>query len=139
MKKQVIVDAGVLVAILNKNDRYHAWAVEQFADIEPPLLICEAALSECSYLLRDYHRLGILFKWLQKGALSLPFCLQDEVEVLNGLLAKYENVPMSLADGCLLRLAELYSQSSVFTLDSDFQVYHKKGHQIISLIFLEYS
>ncbi len=62
MKKQVIVDTGVLVAILNKNDHYHAWAVQQFAKIEPPLLTCEAVLSECSYLLRDYHRLGILFK-----------------------------------------------------------------------------
>ena len=32
MKKQVIVDTGVLVAILNKNDRYHDWAVQQFAE-----------------------------------------------------------------------------------------------------------
>jgi hypothetical protein len=42
---------------------------------------------------------------------------------------------MSLADGCLVRLAEIYPQSSVFTLDSDFQIYRKNGNQTISMIF----
>jgi len=72
---------------------------------------------------------------LEKGVLTLPFCLQDEARMLEGLLAKYDNVPMSLADGCLLHLAELYPQSSVFTLDSDFQVYRKNGNQLVSLVF----
>ena len=36
MKQQVIVDTGVLVAIINKNDHYHNWAVQQFAGIQPP-------------------------------------------------------------------------------------------------------
>ena len=66
MKKQVIVDTGVLVAILNKNDRYHNWAVQQFADIEPPLLTCEAVIYESCFLLRDYQRASILFNWLKK-------------------------------------------------------------------------
>ncbi|CAN1210818.1 hypothetical protein TUMEXPCC7403_11510 [Tumidithrix helvetica PCC 7403] len=28
---QVIVDTGVIVALLNKNNNYHQWASEQFA------------------------------------------------------------------------------------------------------------
>ena len=56
---------------------------------------------------------------------------------MSHLLAKYENVPMSLADGCLLRLAELYPQSSVFTLDSDFHIYRKNSNQLVPLIFPE--
>lgn len=120
MKKQVIVDTGVLVAILNKNDTYHQWAIKNFAEIEPPLLTCEAVISECSFLLRDYQRTQILLKWIAKGVLHLPFSLQDEIKSTADLLGKYANVPMSLADGCLVRLAEIYPQSSVFTLDSDF-------------------
>jgi hypothetical protein len=73
--------------------------------------------------------------WLEKGVLSLPFCLQDEIQSLNTLLKKYSDVPMSLADGCLVRLAENYPQSQVLTLDSDFRVYRKNGNQLISLIF----
>ena len=69
--------------------------------------------------------------------LSLPFCLQDEIQPLHALLEKYANVPMSLADGCLVRLAEHFPQSSVFTLDSDFHVYRKNANQFIPLIFPE--
>ncbi len=51
MIKQVIVDTGVLVAILNKNDHYHQWAKQRFSEIEPPLLTCEAVISESLFLL----------------------------------------------------------------------------------------
>ena len=64
MKKQVIVDTGVLVAIINKNDHYHRWALQQFADIQPPLLTCEAIISETCFLLRHYQQANLLLQWL---------------------------------------------------------------------------
>ncbi len=135
MKQKVIVDTGVLVAILNKNDSYHGWAIQQFANIQPPLLTCEAIISEACFLLRRYQQSNLLLQWLEKGVLSLPFSLQNEIQPLNILLKKYSDVPMSLADGCLVRLAEIYPQSQILTLDSDFTVYRKNGNQLISLIF----
>ncbi len=135
MKQKVIVDTGVLVAILNKNDSYHGWAIQQFANIQPPLLTCEAIISEACFLLRRYQQSNLLLQWLEKGVLSLPFSLQNEIQPLNILLKKYSDVPMSLADGCLVRLAEIYPQSQILTLDSDFKVYRKNGNQLISLIF----
>ncbi len=135
MKQQVIVDTGVLVAILNKNDSYHGWAIQQFANIQPPLLTCEAIISEACFLLRRYQQSNLLLQWLEKGVLSLPFSLQNEIQPLNILLKKYSDVPMSLADGCLVRLVEIYPQSQILTLDSDFKVYRKNGNQLISLIF----
>jgi len=135
MKQQVIVDTGILVALINKNDRFHHWAIQQFANIQPPLLTCEAVISETCFLLRHYQQANLLLQWLEKGVLSLPFCLQEEIPALNALLQKYSDVPMSLADGCLVRLAENYSQSPILTLDSDFQIYRKNGNQLISLIF----
>lgn len=135
MKQQVIVDTGVLVAVINKNDHYHQWAIQQFADIQPPLLTCEAVISEACFLLRPYQQANLLLQWLEKGVLSLPFCLQDEIQPLNALLKKYSDVPMSLADGCLVRLAENYPQSLILTVDSDFNVYRKNGTQLIPCIF----
>jgi predicted nucleic acid-binding protein len=137
MKKQVIVDTGVLVAILNKRERHHAWAVEQFANIEPPLLTCEAVISESGFLLRDYQQSNVLLKWIEKGVLSLPFQLQNEATSIAALQSKYANVPMSFADACLVRLAENYLRSAIFTLDSDFQIYRKNSNQRIPLIFPE--
>jgi uncharacterized protein len=48
----VIVDAGPLVAYLQKGDQDHDWAVEQFQWLHAPLLTCDAVLSEAFYLLR---------------------------------------------------------------------------------------
>ena len=48
-------------------------------------------------------------------------------------MRKYADVPMSLADACLVRMAELNAHSSVLTLDRDFRVYRKHGRQVIPL------
>ena len=43
---RVILDAGPLVALLNRRDRHHSWARDQWARISPPLITCEAVLAE---------------------------------------------------------------------------------------------
>ncbi len=42
---------------------------------------------------------------------------------------------MSLADACLVRLAELHTVSRIFTLDSDFQYYRRNRRQLIPLLY----
>lgn len=41
---------------------------------------------------------------------------------------------MSLADGCLVRMAELHDEGVILTLDSDFGIYRKNGRRIIPTI-----
>ena len=41
---------------------------------------------------------------------------------------------MSLADACLVRLAELFDEATVITLDEDFSVYRKHGRQTIPML-----
>jgi predicted nucleic acid-binding protein len=64
----------------------------------------------------------------------MDFSLSDEVETVQTLIKKYDNVPMSLADACLVRMSELIDNSVVFTLDSDFHIYRKNGKRKIDLI-----
>lgn len=52
MLRQVIVDTGVLVALIDRRDQYHAWVSTQLAEVEPPLLTCEAVVSEAWFLLQ---------------------------------------------------------------------------------------
>ena len=52
-------------------------------------------------------------------------------------MVKYANVPMSFADACLVRISELYANSAVLTLDSDFRIYRKHGNQVIPVIMPE--
>jgi uncharacterized protein len=46
----------------------------------------------------------------------------------------YDDVPMSLADACLVRMSELHSNSLVLTTDSDFNIYRKHRRQTIHLL-----
>ena len=60
--------------------------------------------------------------------------LADEIAAVSSLFDKYDDVPASLADACLIRLSELYDRSRVLTLDSDFHIYRRHGRKAISLI-----
>ena len=68
---------------------------------------------------------------VQRGVLDVSFRLIEETEAVFRLLRKYRDVPMSLADGCLVRMAERRAAGVVLTLDSDFSIYRKNGRQVI--------
>ena len=132
MKKNVIVDTGPLVAFFNKRDKYHDCAVMQWARIEPPMLTCEAVLSEVCFLLGPDQ--GAIITLFERKVLHLPFRLADHIKPTQRLLQKYSDVPMSLADACLVRMAELYDDSTLFSIDTDFTVYRKHKRQVIPTI-----
>jgi predicted nucleic acid-binding protein len=60
--------------------------------------------------------------------------LDEHVDEIDRLRRKYADVPMSVADACLVRLAEQLGQCAVLTLDRDFSVYRRHGRQVIPLI-----
>lgn len=135
MMRQVILDTGPLVSFLNGRDRHHDWAVEQWGQIQAPLLTCEAVVSEACFLLARLSRGPVsVLELLRRQVLELPFCLKDQVPAVAALLQKYAGVPMSVADACLVRMAELHEGSSILTLDSHFKVYRKNRRQLIPLL-----
>lgn len=135
MKRQVILDTGPLVAFLNARDRYHQWSATQWARIDPPLLTCEAVLSEACFLLRGIEGgQAAVLELLKRGVLSLPFRLDDAVKQITWLLRKYSDIPMSLADACMVRLSEIYPDSHLLTMDADFRIYRKNKRQVIPVL-----
>ncbi len=132
MSEAVLIDTGPLVAFLNAEDRYHAWALEVFAVIEAPVATCEAVLSEACFLLRR-ARGGeeAVLKLVERGLLGLPFRLALESASIRRLLVRYADVPMSLADACLVRMSEQISDAVLLTLDRDFRIYRRHGRQVI--------
>lgn len=132
MNAPVLLDTGPLVAYLDRSDHFHDWARAHFVKIWPPQLTCEAVLTEACFLLRTAPGGSqAVLSLLSRGLVSVSFRLQEEATLIAKLLARYANVPMSLADACLVRLAERHPSSVVFTLDHDFLVYRKNGRQVI--------
>lgn len=139
MKRNVIIDASVLAALLNKNDTYHQWAIMQLKGIQPPLLTCDAIISEVSFLIgRKQQGINVIFNYLKSGIIGLPFCFSNEYVAIEKLMLKYVDVPISFADACLIRMSEQHRNSYVFTLDSDFLVYRKNSNEIIPLIYPDF-
>lgn len=138
MHRQVLLDTGSLVALLNRRDNFHEWAKLQWQGIKPPLLTCEPVIAEACFLLQNvYGGQEAIMSLIETDVVQISFSLKVEIEQIKTLLMRYRSVPMSLADGCLVRMAELYSNSSVLTLDSDFKIYRKHKNQIIPLIIPE--
>ena len=130
MAGSVLVDAGFLIALLSRRDRHHPWAAAQSPGISPPWKTCDAALSEAFHLL---GRLGLagLTALLRRGAVVPAFDLGDELDRVLSLMSKYEDVPMSLADACLVRMTEILADPVILTTDTDFRVYRRHGRQVV--------
>lgn len=132
---RVLVDAGPIVALLRPRDAHHRWAAEVFRSHEPPFYTCEPVLSEAMHLLAKFP--GAAEKVLGlvgRGVLQIGFRVDAELLSLRTLVSRYASVPMSLADACLVRMAELEAQSSVVTMDSDFRIYRRSGRLVIPVI-----
>ena len=130
-----IVDTGPLVAFFDKAERYHHWATKRIEAIEAPLFVCEPVLVETMYLLGHQSKAqDVLWNLLENGALEVAFQIGEHVGALRKLMYKYRDIPMSLADACLVRMAEIHEHHAVMTLDSDFSIYRKHGRMPLALI-----
>jgi predicted nucleic acid-binding protein len=133
--ESVLLDSGPLVATLVQGEQSHDWSVRTFNSCAGPFVTCEAVLTEAFFLLR--HRpvaTRALRNLLRSDLIDLSFQVDAHRRLLCRLMQDYENVPMSLADACLVRMSELHRELPVFTLDSDFAVYRRNGNEVIPLI-----
>lgn len=138
MRRCVLLDTGPLVAVINRRDKFHGWVTRQWDNIEPPLLTCEAVISEACFLLRNvYCGQDAVISLVKNGVIKIPFELDKEAVIIGELLKIYQSVPMSLADACLVRMSELYIDSFLLTFDSDFLVYRRNKNQVIPVIMPE--
>jgi len=60
---------------------------------------------------------------LRKGVYELSFSLRDHAAHVEAVLKKYADQPISLADACLIRCAEIHHEPRVLTFDTDFSRY----------------
>jgi predicted nucleic acid-binding protein len=133
-ERPIIIDTGPLVAILVQGEPRHPWAIEQFKLLPAPFLTCEAVLTEAFHLVsRARQGPRQFFELLSRGVVKVDFDVMNDPGALEKLMHKYRDLPMSLADACLVRMAELHPSATVLTLDRHFRIYRKLGRQPISV------
>jgi uncharacterized protein len=132
----VLVDAGPLVALIDRGDEHHARCVETLRDIRDPLITVWPAFTEAMYLLgSSWQAQAALWEMVESEAVELRQLEEDDLPRMAELMGKYRDLPMDLADAALVRLAERDHLRQVFTLDQrDFRVYRPAGLGRFSLL-----
>jgi len=121
----VLVDAGPLVALLDRADPDHADCVAALRTVRDPLLTVWPAYTEAMYLLGGSWRAQkALWSRLETAALTLLPLDETDAPRMRALMEKYRDLPMDLADAALVRVAEREGLTRILTLDTKhFQVY----------------
>lgn len=133
MAENVIVDSSFLIASLNRRDNNHDWAMAAAAQYPPPWKTCEAVVSEVFYL-TEQSRHRVFAKLLGRRSLITSFHLGEHIAEVVALLEKYSDVPMSLADACLVRMTEVLSDPTLLTTDTDFRIYRRHGRKAVPCV-----
>lgn len=134
--KTAILDTGPLVALLSENDQYHAWAKETGGALTGPLHTCDSVLSEAFFLLSRLpggcQRLRDALR--KPDLIVIPWRLDDHRGAVLTFLEKYRDTPASLADACLVRMAETCDNPVVWTTDHHFSIYRYRGRHKIPIL-----
>jgi len=133
---ETLIDTGPLVALIDRRDEHHAWAVRQANQLDAPFYTCEGVLGEAHFLLRERTREGneTLIELVERERLDVFFSYADHAGRIHELMRTYADQPMSFADAELVCLSERYRESKVFTTDSDFLVYRRDGDEAIDVL-----
>lgn len=128
---KTLLDTGPLVALFNRDDQYHQWALDTLDTLPLPLWTCAPVLTEASYLT---GRPADIMEMVANGHLRLGLDIEKQADAIQSLLSRYGK-RMDLADACIVRMSELTKRSQVLTLDRrDFSFYRRNGREVIPIV-----
>jgi predicted nucleic acid-binding protein len=126
-----LIDTGAILALIDRDDRWHPRCADAFKDLRLPLGTSAAVLAEVFHLL-DHDRRSAAAAWglLRSGAIAVLPIADDDLPDLEALMKRYADRPMDFADATLVHLARRERLSLVFTLDNDdFETYRIEGRR----------
>lgn len=122
--KPVLLDTGVIVALLDSSEKTHRACAEAIHAAVAPLITCEAVIAESCYLLRNYPGAPeAIMDNVAAGIFQIPLQISKDAARIKQILRKYRDRKIDLADACLIRLADEFEAPDILTLDKDFTIY----------------
>jgi predicted nucleic acid-binding protein len=129
MPANALIDTGAILALLDRNDRWHSRCAAAIRQLRLPLLTSEAVLTELLHLVGDSRReVEAAWKFVRSGALVLGNIEDTELAQLQVLMSRYWDRPMDFADATLVFLARRESIATILTVNhADFETYRIEG------------
>lgn len=139
MPAEVLIDTGAILALLDRQDQWHAPCVHTFTQLRFPLLTSEAVLTETFHLIRRSRtEVDAVWGLIRSGTIILASIDNQELPQINNLMNRYKDRPMDFADATLVHLAERESIQVVFTVDqNDFATYRIGARRRFNIIPVE--
>ena len=116
----ILLDTSGLLAAIDADEPRHATTVKALRDTEPPLLLSPFVLAELDYLLstrRGQDEELALLEEVAGGAYQLETFDHADCAQALGIVRKYKDNEIGLADASIVVLADRYDISEVLTLD----------------------
>ena len=129
----IIADTGFWLALANINDRFHSAAVRVLDRVREPLICTWPVMTETCHLLAA--RLSVeaelaFVRSASAGAFQIFDLELGHLERIQILMDKYRDLPMDLADGSLVLLAEELGSGRILSTDQrDFRTYRWKNRK----------
>ena len=124
MQNTTLIDSGPLIALFDKNDKYHKQILTFMESYKGELVTTWAVMTEVSHMLDFNLKVQLAFlKWIERGAVSIYDMKQSDLGTIIPMMTKYTNVPMDLADSSLMFVAQKENISNIISIDSDFDIY----------------
>jgi len=135
---RALVDTGAIVALINRDDHFHARAAAWFLGFRGRLLTTDAVVTEAAYVLAasPEHQYAAL-RWIQRTRRAdlLEVVAIEDYEALARIMAKYGDLPCNYADATLIALAERTGVLQIATVDQgDFPVYRVRGRRSFRIL-----
>ena len=123
-----LIDTGAILALIDRNDRWHERTVAAFERMRLPLATSAAVLAELFHLVSGRREAEAAWRFLRSGAVTVLPIADANLADLEALMNRYHDRPMDFADATLVHLAERESLSSILTVDhDDFETYRIRG------------
>jgi len=136
LRPRGLIDTGAILALLDRDDRWHVRCREAFSALPLPLATSAAVLAELFHLLGDDPpQEAAAWGFLRSGAVMLLPIDHDDLPQLEALMSRYRDRPMDFADATLVLLGERESLTTIFTIDhDDFETYRLAGRRRFRIV-----
>lgn len=132
--RSILVDTGPLVALLDRNDRWHGRVRAYLARYRGGLITTWPVLTEAASLCGVEEQIAIV-GMVESGTIDIAPQTSGDAARIKWYLAKYRDRVPDLADLSLLALADATGVDSILTIDSDFQIYRlKNGKALVDVL-----
>ena len=136
MVDELLLDTGAFVALVDRDEKFHAACVAALERWVGPVVTTEAVLTETLYLVGPHWRAQkVCLEFVARGVFQVIPSSVKSLQRVAALMERYRNVPMDFADATLVALGEELETDKIFTLDrrgfTTYRMHRNRPLQII--------